>query len=165
MKRVTLLFLLFFICFGVHAQSTVRFATYLAKPGQPAPIECTTAKAVLSKTLLLYPHPDKWTYIIACDDSAWKDLMSRMDKRHGEHYGETDFAPDAQITYLRGSTLLGLDDSLARGLAVISPDHLVAHELCHIYLHSRDEDKVDRLALTWIRDAHTVPPNLIAKNQ
>jgi len=37
----------------------------------------------------------------------------------------------------------------------VTAAHLVAHELAHIYLHSTDEQRVDDLALTWIK-THTM---------
>ncbi|RXH55031.1 hypothetical protein GRAN_4135 [Granulicella sibirica] len=30
------------------------------------------------------------------------------------------------------------------------PEHIVAHELCHIYLQSSDESRVDALATRWV---------------
>ncbi len=155
MKRIALLFFLAICVTVTHAQTSIKFDTNLAKPGQATPKECLDQKAVLWSLLALYPHPDRWTYVIACDDPGWNDLMKRMDKRKGEHYGETNFQSEAQITFLRGTTLLGLDDSLEKGLPVITPEHLVTHELGHIYLHSSDEEKVDRLALSWIDNRKT----------
>lgn len=49
-------------------------------------------------------------------------------------------------TMLRGSALAGHDPD-------VTAEHLVAHELAHIHLHSYDEREVETQALTWIKAA------------
>ena len=92
----------------------------------------------------MYPHPSTgWSFVVVCDEESWKHLMQRtfLDKKLGEHYGETDI--DKGITLIRGYKLLNPD-------AGASPEHIIAHELAHIMLHSRDEKKVDRQAEMWV---------------
>lgn len=141
----------------VHGQTQIQYFSSFAKPGQPIPQACLDEKAPLVAALNAYPHPAKWTYLIACDDTAWEQV-----KRHvgadgpGKYYGFTDFDESAQLTYLKGTALLQMDDSRT------TAEHVIAHELCHIYLHSHDEGKVDKLATSWVEAQHRNPGSLIA---
>ncbi len=38
----------------------------------------------------------------------------------------------------------------------MTAEHLVAHELAHIYLHSYDEQKVDDQAQDWMRQNNQI---------
>jgi hypothetical protein len=135
-----------------RAQSAFKFISNFSRPGQALPVECSRAGAALDASLAAYPHPGKWTYIIACDDIAWQRVLLHleMSERKGKIYGVTDTT--SQLTYLRGATLVVPDDPRA------SAEYVVAHELCHIYLWglnrnwSRDESKVEKLALSWVAD-------------
>jgi hypothetical protein len=133
--------------FGMaQGQSTISYFSSFAKPGQPVPKECIEAKAVLADALTAYPHPDKWTYIIACDNHAWQQVMTHlgMTESDGHHLGETDFSDEGKLTYLNGAALVAMDDVRT------TAEHVVAHELSHIYLHSRNEVEVDKLATEWV---------------
>ncbi|HVJ07225.1 MAG TPA: ImmA/IrrE family metallo-endopeptidase [Acidisarcina sp.] len=64
-------------------------------------------------------------------------------------YSSTDI--DAGTTFLRGTTLLHPD------LPEAAPDHVIAHELAHIMLHSRDEAVVEAQTRKWLeRQKHAV---------
>jgi hypothetical protein len=133
--------------FGMaQGQSTISYFSSFAKPGQLVPKECIEAKAVLADALTAYPHPDKWTYIIVCDNNAWHQVMTHLGitESDGHHLGETDFSDEGKLTYLNGAAFVAMDDERT------TPEHVVAHELCHIYLHSRNEVKVDKLATEWV---------------
>jgi hypothetical protein len=87
----------------------------------------------------------KWQWIIVADDAAWKLLMIRMGfdaNEHIEYYGQTDI--DHGITFIRGWTLTHPDRIEA------NPEHVIAHEMAHVYLHSRDEKLVDETAEQWL---------------
>jgi hypothetical protein len=141
----------FLCCPFSSGQISLRFITGLSRPGAAPARECIAQRDVFEESFSRFPHPSRWTFIIVCDDGAWRELMSRMGKQSGEHYGETNLAPDVRLTFLRGSTLLGQDDSLARGYRGVSAEFLVAHELAHIYSGTTNEDEADRLARQWVK--------------
>jgi len=146
-SRLLLSFALILGSFGMaQGQSTISYFSSFAKPGQAVPQQCIDAKTILADALSAYPHPDKWTYIIACDENAWHQVMTHIGitESDGKHLGETDFSDDVKLTYLNGAALVALNDVRT------TPEHVVAHELCHIYLHSHDEKKVDKLATDWV---------------
>jgi hypothetical protein len=62
-------------------------------------------------------------------------------------YGATFLSQ--HITLLRGSAMAGKDP-------VVTPGHLVAHELSHISLNSSDEHLAEKQALRWINQSHIV---------
>jgi hypothetical protein len=59
------------------------------------------------------------------------------------HYGETEI--DRRITLFRGRKLIHPDTG-------VSPEFIVAHELAHIMLHSRNEQIVDLTARKWVEN-------------
>ncbi len=130
-------------------QSTINFYSSTAKAGQPLPKECLQQADVLKKNLAVFPHPSGWTYYIVCDDMAWQKVMIRLDAGgvNRQIYGETNFSPDVHLTYLRGAALIN-----AQADRSATPEHIIAHELGHIYLKSTDENKVDALAAKWVSE-------------
>jgi hypothetical protein len=44
-------------------------------------MQCAIAGDELVKDIALFPHPDKWTYIVICDDASWNsDQPYRRDR-------------------------------------------------------------------------------------
>ena len=128
------------------AQNRLSTASDFSKPGQPVSQECMKEASEFAKLVSIYPHPSSgWNFVIVCDEGSWKHLMQRtaLDQEPGEHYGETDI--DKGITLIRGYKLLYPDMGA-------SSDHVVAHELAHIMLRSRDEQKVDKQASLWLAE-------------
>lgn len=114
------------------------------------PQVCLDQGQALRAQLVKFPHPDTWTFIIACDENAWDDLMALSGHAGSSRviFGATD--PDNHSTLLRGTTLLGKD-------RVMSPEHLVAHELAHVFLQSSNERRVEDQALDWLKADHNEP--------
>ncbi|WP_213805773.1 hypothetical protein [Granulicella sp. dw_53] len=147
MKRIAALIILGISTCLVHAQTKILYNSSHAKAGSPIPQECLAAGAALMHGLVSYPHPAKWTYIISCDDFAWSDTMMAARNDRGKLiYGATN--PENFTTLLRGSTLR--DDGDRR----VTAEHLIAHELAHIFLQSNDDAKVEKLAQSWLIERH-----------
>jgi hypothetical protein len=133
-----------FPTFG-HAQLSIRyFPSHPPKDGS-IPQICLDAGASLRTEMSKFPVPTKWTFVIACDTAAWDNLMALANHadRSRSIFGATN--PDNSSTLMRGSTLLGRDEP------EMSAEHMVAHELAHIYMHSPNERLVDMQALAWIK--------------
>ena len=147
-SRAFALFVLFSALSAVPsvAQNHFSFTSDFMKAGQPAPAECVTEGVVFMKLLSAYPHPASgWHFVVVCDDATWLHVLRKagMTGGPGEHYGETDIEND--LTLIRGAKLIHPDMG-------VSPEHIVAHELAHVILHSTDEGKVDRQAFAWMAE-------------
>jgi hypothetical protein len=107
------------------------------------PETCQSQADLLWQTIQRYPHPENWRWILLCDEPAWQRVLTHVDRASEDTvYALTSL--DARTTCFRGSTLLRPDRVEAQ------PDHVVAHELAHIALHTPDEDRVERLARQWL---------------
>lgn len=131
------------------AQNTISLASNLTREGRPASSSCQEQAAVLARELADFPRPDTWHWVIVCDDSGWRQFLRQRDGfpadmgvRKESIYASTHLA--AHLTCLRGSTLLRPDSPLAKA------DHVVAHELAHILLHTADEERAEQRALFWL---------------
>jgi hypothetical protein len=105
--------------------------------------EVTAFKKIASR----YPRPATWRFIIVCEESSWKTVLTNLgqyDPRY-EVYGSTYL--DSGVTYLRGWKLTHTSSSDP------SPDRIVAHEDAHIYLHSTNDYKVENLAQKWVKQS------------
>ena len=140
----------------VFAQNTLAPVTDFGKKGAPVSADCQQEMSVFVKLASVYPHPKSgWKFYIVCDESTWKEFMQQsfFSTDGMEHYGETDI--DKGVTMIRGWKLIHPDLG-------VTPDHIVAHELAHIMLHSRDERKVDAQAYMWIQQQERRPGSLVA---
>jgi hypothetical protein len=123
-----------------HAQTHIQF--FSSKAGA-LPTECQQESAVLAPLLAEF-HSPSWTWVVACDEAAWKKVE--------DHIGFTfetvthDSQPlaatelESKTTYVRGWALIHpfSDDLFAQ------PRHIVAHELGHITLSTHSEAKAER---------------------
>jgi hypothetical protein len=128
----------------VYAQTTVQSLSSFAKQGSPLPDVCRQEQAVFVNTFAEFPHPSIWTYVIACDDNQWENVLLHI----GVQPSMLTYAATIrgrQVTYFRGSTFLHPD------LPGSESRHVIAHELAHIYLNSADDAKVDALAHQWMK--------------
>jgi len=140
----SLIAILFMLSLSAFAQNKVSVNSLFLKPGKPIPADCQEAAQVFVHFASMYPHPKTgWSFVIVCDENSWTAAMQRMGLTGDgmEHYGETDI--DHNITLFRGWKLIHPDME-------VTPEHIVAHELAHIMLHSRDERLVDQTAMKWI---------------
>jgi hypothetical protein len=141
------LFVFFPLLPSVYASAQISIRYFSSQPPADGSIPqvCLVEGESLRNQLSLFPHPQTWTFVIACDTNAWDDLMALSDHadRGRSIFGATN--PNNHSTLMRGSTLLGKD------APDMTAEHMVAHELAHIYLHSSNESRVDEQALEWIK--------------
>lgn len=155
MQRLLVFLVLF--CAPAFAQSTYQVVSSFNKPGQPVRQECLDQVAELRRQVEAYPHPARWTYVVACDDAQWPLVLAHIGyapPRNARVYGMTDLAEGLSI--FRGRTLLNPEPR------TVTSEIVVAHELAHIYLHSRDEDTVERQAQIWLK-LHGKPTLAVAE--
>jgi hypothetical protein len=134
--------------------STVSFAATQDTQAAPTvainvaqyPVEhgCDAAAQAAADLIKLYPHEEGWKYVVVCDELSWQKLMILSATEDASYvYGST--FPTKHVTFLRASTLV------ATKYGQPTPNHIVAHELAHVFLHSRDEIGVDKLAEKWLK--------------
>jgi hypothetical protein len=141
---------LLFLAPGAFAQagadhSDIRIVSSFVAPGEPVPENCRQQAHVFAESLVRYPRPAAWHWVLVCDEAGWRRFL-RLSGR-GEQdsiYASTDLA--GRATYLRGAKLFS-----ASGFGV-GLNHVVAHELAHIWLNTEDESKADELARAWSRN-------------
>lgn len=129
---------------------SIKFMATAAKADGLTPSSCQEVLAVLLPKIQAYPHPSDWTWFVACDEAAWAQIQLRQGNQIGSGILAITNRP-ARSTIIRGSAMLHAysDDYRAQ------PEHIIAHELCHIYLQSSDESKVDDLATRWVNERNT----------
>ena len=122
------------------AQQTYSPFTVGARPGDAPPQACVDTAHTIAPVIAKYPHPTQWRWIIACNAMSWDALTQHLGWDRSNTLALTD--QNSHITYLNPKLL---------------PDaeHIVVHELAHIYLHSADEQLVDDQATRWIK-THTM---------
>lgn len=127
--------------------TSIKFLATGAKADGRTPESCQHVLAVLLPFIQAYPHPNNWTWFVACDEPAWARIQSQQGNQVGSGILAITNRP-AHATMLRGSALLHAYSNDYRA----QPEHIIAHELCHIYLQSSDEPKVDDLATRWVAE-------------
>jgi len=122
----------------------IRIVSSLAADGQPVPENCRQQAHVFAESLVRYPRPTFWHWVLVCDQAGWRRFL-RLSGRGEEDpiYASTDLA--GRTTYLRGTGLSNAGDF------GVEMDEVVAHELAHIRLNSQDESKARALARRWTR--------------
>jgi hypothetical protein len=126
---------------------SIGFIATGLKKGGPPPKVCQDILAIMLPLIQAYPHPNGWTWFVACDEQAWV----RIQRHEGNDPTSGILAitnRPARATIIRGSAMLHAYDIDYRA----QPEHIIAHELCHIYLQSSDESKVDDLATKWLAE-------------
>jgi hypothetical protein len=122
--------------------SDVRIVSSFVADGAPVPGECREEAFAFARSLVRYPRPAAWHWVLVCDEAGWWRFL-RLSGRdeQAEIYASTDLS--ARTTYIRGAKLLYPYDFQAR------PDYIIAHELAHIRLQSSNEARADSLARLW----------------
>ncbi len=124
--------------------SEVRMVSSFVPAGEMVPVECRREAGLLVGELVRYPRPVFWRWVLICDEAGWARFVRLSGRDGGEEiYASTDL--ESRTTYIRGSKLLNSGDQRASAEAVI------AHELAHIQLRSRDEAAAEALARSWLR--------------
>ena len=131
-----------------YAQNTVHVLGTFVKEGVAPPPEAVSEAKMFIDIAKAFPLKERtWRWIIIADDTMWYQMLIKMGIDHNqqvEYYGQTDI--DRGITFIRGWTLLHPDRSGFEGC----PEHVIAHEMAHVYLHSRDEKMVEETARQWV---------------
>jgi hypothetical protein len=125
--------------------SDVRIVSSFVAPGEPVLDECREEAHTFTRSLVRYPRPASWHWVLVCDEAGWRRFL-RLSRREEQAaiYASTNLA--GRTTYIRGDKLLYPFDLRAE------PNAIIAHELAHIQLNSRSESRADCLARRW-RDA------------
>lgn len=126
---------------NAQAATRIQFFSSFAKSG-PVPVECSQEAAIVRPLIAAYGSPGNWQWIIACDEGAWHQVEMHTGQANvsGKILGTTDL--ENHVTYIRGFAVLHpfLDTADAQ------PNHTIAHELGHILMNTRNEDKAERKA-------------------
>ncbi len=122
--------------------SDVRIVSSFVPAGAPVPKECREEAHVFATSLIRYPRPGSWHWVILCDEVGWQRFLRLTGRdEQAEIYASTDL--EGRMTYLRGDKLLYPYDLQAH------PDDIIAHELAHILLQSESEARAVDLARRW----------------
>lgn len=123
-------------------KSDVRIVSSFVADGEPVPGECREESHALARSLVRYPRPAAWHWVLVCDEAGWRRFL-RLSGRdeQAEIYASTDLS--GRTTYIRGAKLLYPYD------LQVGPDDIIAHELAHIRLQSSSEARADSLARLW----------------
>jgi hypothetical protein len=123
-------------------QSDIRVVSSLVAPGDPVPEICRDEARILARTLIRYPLPPAWHWVLVCDEPGWRRFLRLSGREeHTDIYASTDLLGHA--TYLRGVNLLN-----QLGLNV-NADEIISHELGHIWLQTTDETRASVQAWSW----------------
>lgn len=127
---------------GAADHSDVRIVSSFVAVGEPVPGECREEAHAFAQSLVRYPRPDSWHWVLICDEAGWRRFL-RLSGRAGEDAicASTDLS--GRTTYFRGAKLLYPYDLHAE------PDDIIAHELAHIRLQSSSEAHAESLARLW----------------
>ena len=124
--------------------SDLRVVSSFVAAGQPVPSECREEAHIFAQSLVRYPRPASWHWVLICDEAGWRRFL-RLSGRNEDAaiYASTDL--DGTTTYIRGAKLLYPYDLQA------DPDGIIAHELAHIKLQTESEDLANDLVRAWER--------------
>jgi hypothetical protein len=119
----------------------IKFYSTFSNVNQ-TPADCTAEAVVIAPLIAKYHGPAGWTWIIACDEEAWRRVEKHtgQDITGGRMVGGTDRAN--HFTYIRGYAITHPFDSSPDS----QPDHIIAHELGHILADTSDEGKAEKKA-------------------
>jgi hypothetical protein len=123
-------------------KSDIRIVSSFVAAAEPVPEPCQREAKVFAQTLVRYPRPLSWHWVLVCDEAGWRRFLRLSGRAEDDQiYASTDL--EARTSYLRGQRLLHPGDLRA------GPDEVVAHELAHIWLESTDEGRAECLARWW----------------
>ncbi len=133
-------------------RSDIRIVSSFVAPGEPVPENCRQQARAFAESLVRYPRPASWHWVLVCDEAGWSRFL-RISGRGGQDsiYASTDLA--ARTTYLRGAKVSAASDF------GVEMDRVVAHELAHIRLNSDDESKAEALASLWRSNPESTKPD------
>jgi hypothetical protein len=122
--------------------SDVRFVSSFVAAGAPVPSECREEAHIFAGSLVRYPRPASWHWVLVCDDAGWRRFLRLSGREEGAAiYASTDL--EGRTTYIRGAKLLHSLDLPA------DPECIIAHELAHIWLQTDSEARAEDLVRLW----------------
>jgi hypothetical protein len=134
------------LCQVPTGHNVIRVEGTFVKTGKPLSSEAIAEEKIFAQIAPRFPMKSQaWQWIIVVDEPMWKLLMVRMgfpNDPRTSYYGQTDLQDG--VTYIRGYTLLHPDQPDAKA------EHVISHEMAHVYLNSADEGLVDRTADAWM---------------
>ncbi|RZU39302.1 hypothetical protein [Edaphobacter modestus] len=134
---------------SARAQNTITVVGTFVQAGKTPPADAVAEVKLFQSVSSKFPMKEKtWKWVVIVDDTMWQQLMIKLGFDPNtplQYYGQTDI--DHQVTFIRGWALIHPE------LFNQVPEHIIAHEMAHVFLHSRDEKLVDDQALTWIKAA------------
>jgi hypothetical protein len=135
--------------------SDVRIVSSFVAPGEPVPAACREQAHAFAESLVRYPRPRSWHWVLVCDEAGWRRFLRLSGREEQDDiYASTDL--ETRTSYLRGAKLLQPGDF------GIELNDIVAHELAHIQLHGGDESEAESLARDWERRSNG--PNLAPRS-
>jgi hypothetical protein len=111
-------------------------------PAEPVPNECREEAHIFAGSLVRYPRPGSWHWVLICDEAGWRRFLRLSGRDEAAAiYASTDLT--RRTTYIRGAKLLYPSD--------LNPgsDDVIAHELAHIRLQTESESRADDLVRVW----------------
>lgn len=92
----------------LRADTHVQTASTISKTEQAIPQNCYEQARFLEENLPLHPRPDDWTYIIVCDDAAWKTVVVHLpiNSRDKAAHSGTAIDKKLHVSYFHASPYL-----------------------------------------------------------
>jgi hypothetical protein len=150
-RRMFFLICFFFSVFPAHSL-TIQFYSSVSK-GTAAPADCMEQAKVIWPYLKEFNAPLDWTWVIVCDEAAWRQVEAKTGQSfpQGRILGLT--AIEGKLTYIRGNDVTHPFNSDPE----FQPRHTIAHEIGHILQRTTSESKAEHMAnrLLGIKPAAT----------
>lgn len=93
---------------ALHAATSVQTASSVSGKRRAIPRNCREQSKFLDENLRLHPRPSDWTYIVVCDDAAWKATVMHLsiDAPQATMDSETAIDIKHHTSYFRASPYL-----------------------------------------------------------
>jgi hypothetical protein len=113
---------------ALRADTRVQTASTISNKRQPISQNCYEQSKFLEENLPLHARPGDWTYIIVCDDAAWKTVVAHLPVNNQDAAVNSGTAIDKRrhvsyfhaLPYLEPASLLRL---VSTSLIADDPDH------------------------------------------
>ena len=92
----------------LSAATSVQTAVSISGKTRAIPRNCREQSKFLNESLGLHPHPSNWTYVVVCDDTAWKATVTHLSGDAPRATVDSETAVDVKhhISYFRASPYL-----------------------------------------------------------
>lgn len=92
----------------LRAATSVQIASSVSGKRRAIRRNCREQSKFLDENLLLHPHPSDWTYIVVCDDAAWKATVTHLstDAPQAAVDSKTVIDIKHRVSYFRASPYL-----------------------------------------------------------